>query len=252
MGFSFAYQPAGTDCSGSCQPGCVAFSKWAYRRWDLPLVGCYNCRQSRAGSSLSLHAEGRAVDLHVHVGASEQDGTAEQTALGWDIAKWCVTNAEPLGIQRVIWQSMEWDSRPGERAWEPYGGPHHGNHIHVEFCWEAAKTLTAADFDAVDTTAPTAQPQPPRRTVDSTTDASGVVHVVMVGADNKVYKMTTVPDGLTSTGLEALGGSAKAVSVTGDGTVVIAHGLDNCLYVTRWDGSGWTPWAKHSSAVLAG
>src|SRR5687767_161344 len=103
MVYGFQYDGAGTRCSGIAQPGAKALANWAKAKWDLPLIGIYNCRASRAGTTLSLHGEGRAIDLHVHVGASEALGTSEQTYLGSDIASWMVRHADVLGVQRVIW-----------------------------------------------------------------------------------------------------------------------------------------------------
>jgi hypothetical protein len=103
--------------------------------------GIYNCRNSRTGSTLSLHGEGRAWDCAIPWG---------ETALGDSVAKFYVLSAEMLGIQRVIWgfgagkAPREWDSRAGERYWEAYSGPAHDDHIHVELCWKAALNLTAA------------------------------------------------------------------------------------------------------------
>lgn len=148
MGYGYAYNGPPSKCHTGARPGTLALGKWAKARWALPLIGTFNCRKSRAGSSISLHGDGRAVDLHTHTGASEANGTKAQDVLGWEIARFLVRSAEALGVQRVIFQDKEWDSRPGQREFLPYSGPFHGNHVHVELCSAAAGALTIEAIEA--------------------------------------------------------------------------------------------------------
>ena len=54
-------------CTGGPQRGARALSDWLVANVPGVSWGIYNCRRVRGGSSLSLHAEGRAVDWHLDV-----------------------------------------------------------------------------------------------------------------------------------------------------------------------------------------
>lgn len=147
MAFGFAYNAVGTKCSSGVQLGTLILAKWAKARWSLPLVGTFNCRNSRLGFTLSTHAEGRAADLHVHTRASEARPTPDEKVIGDEMANFFVLYAFQLGVQRVIWLDQVWDVRT--RKWAKYTGPFHGNHVHVELCWAAAKFLTIDQLNAL-------------------------------------------------------------------------------------------------------
>ncbi|CAJ0935439.1 unnamed protein product, partial [Mesorhabditis belari] len=77
----------------------------------------YNNRNVRGGKSLSLHAEGRAVDLYV---------SGETGKKAFDHA---VTIACNSGIQEVIFNRRIWTQSGSERH---YGGKHpHDDHVHI-------------------------------------------------------------------------------------------------------------------------
>lgn len=133
--YGWCYNSA-TRCTGRAQPGVVALQaaiKELYPKTGS--YGIYNCRPSRTGGSYSLHAEGRAWDCAIPLG---------ETPLGNHLALLLVKHATKLGVQRVIWgfgygtAAKEWDSRVGERYWEPYSGPAHDDHLHIELCWAAS------------------------------------------------------------------------------------------------------------------
>jgi hypothetical protein len=89
--------------------------------------GIYNYRNIRGGDSLSVHAEGRAGDLMVPVGAP----------LGDNVSSWLEANADRLGIQRIIWKGRSWDRK--RRVWRDYNGVNpHNDHVHWELTPEAA------------------------------------------------------------------------------------------------------------------
>lgn len=140
--YGYQYDPAGTKCSGKCQPGTTILSQTMQRLVpELGSLGCYNCRPTRGGGSLSLHGEGRAWDC------------AASGALLIKAGQFFVDAAEMLGVQRVICgfgsgkAPKEWDSRPGQRFWSDYGGPAHDDHDHVELCWDAALHLTVQQVE---------------------------------------------------------------------------------------------------------
>lgn len=126
------YNPAGNKCLGGNQPGAEALRAGVMSLYDKAVdLGIYNCRDTRGGSSLSLHAEGRAWDAgfpYIH-----PDGTA--------LADLLVEHSNILCIQRVIWNRHEWDNRGG--GWEPYtGSDDHTTHLHIELNWYGAEHLT--------------------------------------------------------------------------------------------------------------
>lgn len=133
--YGYQYDSAGTRCLGEEQPGLQALRDYCLARWGaLRNSGIYNCRNVAGTSYRSVHAEGRAWDAGV-LSASAPVGTM--------LAKWLVKYAPQLGVQAVIWNRHDWDSR--SRVWTPYGGENpHTDHVHVELCWDAARTLTVS------------------------------------------------------------------------------------------------------------
>lgn len=158
MTYGWCYDSTGTHCSGRAQPGARAVAQWSKPRWSLPLTGIYNCRPSAGGGGLSTHGEGRGIDLHVHVRDSEAPPTPAEKAVGDEMFAFWIEHAYELGVQRVIWLDLTWNSLT--RQIGHYGGPFHGSHNHVELCWASARTLTIEDLDRVAQPAPTPVPEP--------------------------------------------------------------------------------------------
>jgi len=91
-------------------------------------VGIYNRRSVRGGSSWSLHAVGRAMDVGV-----------PNIGVGTLIATFLTTgdNAKGCGICEVIFNRRRWTAETG---WLPYHGEDpHTAHIHI------GQTIRAAD-----------------------------------------------------------------------------------------------------------
>lgn len=134
------YDPVGDHCSGGPQPGTVTLYEYCQERWpSLRGWGIYNCRSVRGSDSgtLSVHAEGRAGD----------EGTVVVTTDGWECAHWLVQNADPLGVQVVIYDHLIWSaSRP---YWRSYTLTPHTDHVHFEQNWDGALYLSRDDIDAL-------------------------------------------------------------------------------------------------------
>ena len=99
--------------------------------------GIESCRNARGGSSLSLHAEGRAADWH-----------PATKAQGDEAFRLLVDNAWGIGAQEIIWWEQIWSlarQSEGVRPYEPGpgGSPHH-DHIHIGQVPRAASEMTAA------------------------------------------------------------------------------------------------------------
>lgn len=128
-----SYQYAGTVCKGKPQPGTANLEQAVVDLWDHTFsFGIYNCRPVRGGVSLSLHGEGRAVDI----GYSLVNGKANP--LGYLLLAKLKANAWELGIQRIIWDRKRYDkANPNGVAYN--GVNPHIDHLHIEQTWEAAK-----------------------------------------------------------------------------------------------------------------
>lgn len=114
-----------THCSGGSTAGARAcLANWQ-RTTGHGSDGIYNCRPIRGKSSgFSVHAEGRAVDLHCVA------GNPADLAIGDRYAAWLIANSDTLLVQRIIWNRHSWTSGG---KWEPYDGVDpHTSHLHVE------------------------------------------------------------------------------------------------------------------------
>lgn len=133
------YEAATTVAKG-CQPGARELIYYS-SRFGLSNVGCFNNRSVRGSTTLSLHAEGRAIDFTV--------GTATDSVLTTFLHT-LISHYEPLGVQQIIWQRRSWRcDRTGDK-WRPYSGvdPHTG-HAHLELTRSAAAGLTVAIIESV-------------------------------------------------------------------------------------------------------
>ena len=123
-------------CAGRPQPGALALLDWLDKRWPVGWSGgIYNCRPVRGRQTMSIHAEGRAVDymMPVEGGKAHPSGIEIVRALG--------ERGEACGIQTVIWDRRIWSKRsPGGRAYN--GVNPHIDHLHIELNRAAATSLT--------------------------------------------------------------------------------------------------------------
>ena len=124
-----------THCFGSATPGARALMSWflgAYAGRGGTNKGIYNCRPIPGSTTLSLHAEGRACDLGVPVGAS----------WGQPLADALVAHSGELGIQEVIYRRRIWSGAHPDDGWRTYNGSNpHTEHIHAGLSVAAARSL---------------------------------------------------------------------------------------------------------------
>ena len=130
--YGYGYDRTGTACTGGAQPGARALLDYCLARWPtLRSGGIYNCRPVRGRTALSMHGEGRAIDLMV---------PSASAPVGSEVADWLVTNAPLLGVQEVIWDRRIWVASRRTQGWQPYGGVSpHTDHVHVGLVWRAAR-----------------------------------------------------------------------------------------------------------------
>lgn len=135
------YEPAGTRCTGSAQPGVAAFMSWAVQDYGRGAsnLGIYNCRTVRGSTTRSLHGEGRAGDVGFP-GVANPAGT--------ELLELLLPHVGELGIQYVIWNRRAYSAKaPSGQAYR--GVSPHTDHLHIEFTWDAARTLTRDRVRAV-------------------------------------------------------------------------------------------------------
>lgn len=141
------YDPAGTVCSKGPQPGATALMMWLLGSYpEAKSLGIFNCRPTRGGTKLSLHGEGRALDVAFPL-TKYEDANPTGTALAHRL----VAHADELGVQLVIFNRKIWSANRANENWRAYtgsAGPHL-DHLHVELCWDAAKNLTGPKIQRV-------------------------------------------------------------------------------------------------------
>lgn len=141
MSYGYRYDPYDAGWGGKAQPGLVALRNVTMQRVH-PVGDLGILRDKSRCSKRSAHCHGRAWDAAI-------GPAVEEIPIGTALANFLVMPevAQMLGVQRVIWgfgslAAKEWDSRPGQRYWSAYSGPAHDEHVHVELCWDAARTLS--------------------------------------------------------------------------------------------------------------
>lgn len=124
---SVRYDPA-RSCNGKEQVGLQLMRSWALGRWGGIDAGLYNCRNVRGGSTLSLHAEGRAWDWRPPSRAILLD------AIGIVLA-----HADALNVQYLVDYVGRRAWRTG-RGWAPFTGFGAGSlpNWHLERNWTGA------------------------------------------------------------------------------------------------------------------
>lgn len=126
------------SCSGGIEPGATVVSDYV-EAWfpQVSYIGGYSCRPINGdGSTASVHATGRALDIFIPLAAGDQ----ADNDLGDPLANWFIENAEHIGIQYVIWDRWTWGAYadPGEKDGYYSGAHPHHDHLHVELSVEAA------------------------------------------------------------------------------------------------------------------
>jgi len=129
------------SCTGVLSDGARELGDYLVEHTDATSYGGYNCREISGSSSLSVHSEGRAIDLFVPTDGSGDDSASND--LGDPIANWLAENAEYVGMSYVIWDQASWGAHRDGDKHQSYGGSHpHNDHLHIELTWDAADRLT--------------------------------------------------------------------------------------------------------------
>lgn len=138
-------------CTGAAKPGAVALMAWINKNYPKSKNwGIYSCRIIPGTNSMSLHGEGRALD----VGYEVVDGKGNPD--GYRLFSHLKVHALELGIQGIIWDRRISTNRGDNRPYS--GGPDltaaHVNHLHIELTNAAARTLTPSKIASIMGTPP--------------------------------------------------------------------------------------------------
>lgn len=119
---------AAVKCTSGASVGAVRLRDMILKAWSGSRdMGIFNCRSVRGGSSLSLHGEGRAIDI----------GGSPSVMQG--IAKWAKTYSGWYGIQEVIYNRKIWTASRANEGWRTYSGTNpHTDHVHIGLTKTAA------------------------------------------------------------------------------------------------------------------
>src|SRR5215211_5097348 len=139
---AFATWAPARRCTGSATPGARSLMKWILDNFkDASSAGIYNCRTVRGGSDTSLHAEGRALDVHFP-GKGHKDGHK--------LVQLLRPIASKLGIQEMIFDRTIWSARSPGKAGRRYTGVNpHFDHVHIGLTRKAGQKLNLATIKAL-------------------------------------------------------------------------------------------------------
>ena len=138
----YRYDFTGSACSQGPRPGASALLQWLTEHDAVGASGgIYACRPILGGGELSLHAEGRAVDLKLDNRELRQRRIADGLIDAWLKRRHGHDHAlaRRMGIQEIIWNCRIWlSARPGDGL-VPYAPcststdrtARHENHLHV-------------------------------------------------------------------------------------------------------------------------
>ena len=127
-----------TAATDGPQPGAMALYRALINStsWGAETKGqgVYNNRSVRNGRSLSVHAEGRALDIKVPISSSTGDR----------LYKTMISFSDELGIQQILWDGHGWRCDRGEFNTSKGVTNLHRDHLHIEMKRHHAATLTPA------------------------------------------------------------------------------------------------------------
>jgi len=131
-----------SSCQGGMTSGANALRTWLQQNFgQISEIGGYSCRPIVGNASqTSVHATGRALDVHIPLDGGEADN-----GLGDPIGNYLIEHAEEIGIQYIIWDRWSWGAHraAGDKS-RAYGGSHpHHDHLHVELSVAAGNMQTA-------------------------------------------------------------------------------------------------------------
>jgi hypothetical protein len=140
-------------CTRRAQRGTLALQNWLATNVRGVSWGIYNCRKVRVGSTLSLHAEGRAVDWHLDARRRDERAVADsliKAFLAPDAAGTPEALARRMGVQEIIFNCRIWSANYPSAGMRPYSvcrrkvsaTEAHKDHLHIGLNWAGAREQT--------------------------------------------------------------------------------------------------------------
>jgi hypothetical protein len=138
-------------CTGKAQRGALALRRWLEANRPGSDWGIYNCRTTRTGSSLSLHAEGRAIDWHLDARTTAGRRAGNKLVallLADDTRGRHFALARRMGVQELIWDCKIWSAKhPRLSRYRTCNSTsnvtlRHRDHVHIGLSWRGARKLT--------------------------------------------------------------------------------------------------------------
>lgn len=131
---AYAAYDGQTVCGKSAKAGVVAFERLVLRRFARTSFGIW---RSCAGSSISEHKEGRAIDWHMSAyNSTDRAAVQRLTRMLFATDWWGNTHsmARRLGIMYIIWNKHMWRAYRPFDGWQKYTGSNpHTDHVHISF-----------------------------------------------------------------------------------------------------------------------
>ena len=138
-------------CTGKAQRGALALRGWLQANRPGSDWGIYNCRTTRTGSSLSLHAEGRAIDWHLDARAKagrRAGNKLVRALLADDMRGRHFALARRMGVQEIIWDCKIWSAKhPRQSRYRTCDSTsnvtlQYRDHVHIGLNWKGARERT--------------------------------------------------------------------------------------------------------------
>jgi hypothetical protein len=141
-------------CTHRAQVGTLDLQNWLAANVPGVSWGIYNCRKTRSGSSLSLHAEGRAIDWHLDARKPAERAVADRLIkafLAPDAAGNPRALARRMGIQEIIFNCRVWSTNYPDAGMRPYSVCRrkvsatmaHKDHLHIGLNWVGARAQSS-------------------------------------------------------------------------------------------------------------
>jgi hypothetical protein len=128
--------------------GTLALQAYIDRWYRGSSAGIYNCRTVRGSSTVSLHAEGRALDWRLYSWVPKERRAAQRIRaflLRRDSEDRRFAGARRWGVQQIIYNGHHWSASHPEAGWHPCEWDcGHADHMHIEQNWRGAKRRTTA------------------------------------------------------------------------------------------------------------
>lgn len=128
--------------------GTLALQRYIDHWYRGSSAGIYNCRTVSGSSTVSLHAEGRALDWRLYSWVPEERRAARRIReflLRRDSEDRRRAGARRWGVQQIIYNGHHWSASHPKARWHACEWDcGHADHMHIEQNWRGARRRTTA------------------------------------------------------------------------------------------------------------